>query len=746
MSNYILLPESDSGSPGNVDNLGQVGGNGPITVDASLVTYVSFSVGHGNDSVIGNNDNTVTLGSGQDTVTGGSNDTITLGGGLDTVTLSGTGNIVTAGGGSAAVTASSLGNTLVVNGTASLSISHGQWVVTEGHQSITLTGIGKVVIDGQTYDLVDRFGAGTGGFQSLQAAIDASSNGDKILVAPGTYTESADYNSSNNTDDPNAGDPIGLLINKSVTIEGVDSHGAPITSADDTQATIVSSIESDFGTNFIVTAPDVTVTGLDLQATDNAYGSGNQGVVNKAVEVTANGFTLENSQVTATSGVPLASSIYVDEPSVPQNLSGYVADISSFDIADNILTGDFGEANGVGYGDANTNLLLTDNKFSLNAGTTAGTYVQQIGVANVGLILDGQEAGIPWLNAPVALPNATGNTMDANYTKSPTGGRLYYFDENGNDAPTAAYIQNYVTANHFSSYAYALTSGGAPDTPYAFGGYSYQIYINVGDATNPKSDPDGASPGDTIVVQSAWDSSVQTVGTNDLTIEALQGSASLTLALGKGVTTLALADYAPGHGANVVVTGSAAGESIAGDDGNDSLTAGAKSTITAGNGKDVLSVGNGTSAHHSSITAGNGSDMVTAGAYTDVALGNGYDNISLTGNHDTISSLGTGHDTISASGSGDQIALAGEVETITLVNTATDATLNDGSTRYYDTVVGFSESAGDTIRLTGSDTESYALAHAKLVNGNQDTQITLNDGSTILLKNVTHIDAGTFGV
>ncbi len=69
--------------------------------------------------------------------------------------------------------------------------------------------------------------------------------------------------------------------------------------------------------------------------------------------------------------MPLGSSVYVDELTVPSNLSGYQADISSFDIAHNILTGDFVEANGVGYGDTSTNLQLTDNEFSLNAGTTA---------------------------------------------------------------------------------------------------------------------------------------------------------------------------------------------------------------------------------------------------------------------------------------------------------------------------------------------------------------------------------------
>lgn len=40
-----------------------------------------------------------------------------------------------------------------------------------------------------TYDLVDHFGAGTGGFQSVQAAVDAAHASDIIMLAPTTYTE-----------------------------------------------------------------------------------------------------------------------------------------------------------------------------------------------------------------------------------------------------------------------------------------------------------------------------------------------------------------------------------------------------------------------------------------------------------------------------------------------------------------------------------------------------------------------------
>jgi len=68
----------------------------------------------------------------------------------------------------------------------------------------------------------------------------------------------------------------------------------------------------------------------------------------------------------------------------------------------------------------------------------------------------------------------------------------------------------------------------------------------------------------------------------------------------------------------------------------------------------------------------------------------------------------------------------------------------DSGTSYADTVVGFSQGLGDTIKLTGGDTSAYALAHSTQVNGGADTLITLNDGSTILLKGVSHIDGSFF--
>ena len=218
-----------------------------LTIDAlSGSTALNLQLGSGvqtltlADYAPGQGANVVVNGNGAgDSITGNDgNDTLTGGAGNDTFVL-GTGTNTVAGGGGV--------DTVDVGAGYSLAIQSGQWVVTNGTVTDTLSGIDKVDIAGTTYDLVDKFGAG-GGFQSLQAAIDASHSGDTILVAPGSYTETANYNAAGGTYGSDSGtNPVGLLVDQSVTIEGVDASGHVITSASTSHATIVSSVEFGLG-------------------------------------------------------------------------------------------------------------------------------------------------------------------------------------------------------------------------------------------------------------------------------------------------------------------------------------------------------------------------------------------------------------------------------------------------------------------------------------------------------------------
>ena len=130
--------------------------------------------------------------------------------------------------------------------------------------------------------------------------------------------------------------------------------------------------------------------------------------------------------------------MYVDELTVPSNLAGYGRRHFDFRYyAQRVLDGDFAEASGVGYGDATTDLQLTDNEFSLNPGASSA-------FGNIGVILDGQIDIAPesaWQLAPVVAPNITGNTFDADYTADPYGARFLAWDDSQAELPNATYVR-----------------------------------------------------------------------------------------------------------------------------------------------------------------------------------------------------------------------------------------------------------------------------------------------------------------
>jgi hypothetical protein len=88
------------------------------------------------------------------------------------------------------------GNTFVGNGGVDtvqgygagyhVAIQSNQWVVTNDTVTDTLTGIERVVINGQTYDLVDNQGQDVGGFQTLQSAVNAAQPGDIVVTDIGS--------------------------------------------------------------------------------------------------------------------------------------------------------------------------------------------------------------------------------------------------------------------------------------------------------------------------------------------------------------------------------------------------------------------------------------------------------------------------------------------------------------------------------------------------------------------------------
>jgi Ca2+-binding RTX toxin-like protein len=221
--------------------------------------------------------------------------------------------------------------------------------------------------------------------------------------------------------------------------------------------------------------------------------------------------------------------------------------------------------------------------------------------------------------------------------------------------------------------------------------------------------------------------------------------------------TFAVTDNGAGNdtlsafGANETIVGGAAGvtlnlfgnsETAQGGSGPDTINVfGTADSVTGGASNDSISV----FAAQDTITAGSGSDTINVFASSDtINGGTGADLINVFQSSSQINQ-GTGSDTINVFGSSDTvtagIATGANQGAVNLFGS--NMTLADGGNKFSDTVVGFDQSAGDRIHLT-SDTVSNALAHSTQVNSGADTLITLSDGSTILLKGITHIDSTFF--
>ena len=218
-------------------------------------------------------------------------------------------------------------------------------------------------------------------------------------------------------------------------------------------------------------------------------------------------------------------------------------------------------------------------------------------------------------------------------------------------------------------------------------------------------------------------------------------------------------------------------DSVNGGDGNDTITTfGQHDTITAGSGNEMIQVfgdhaqitagsGNDTInlfSNNSVLTGGSGNETVNAfGSHDSIGAGNGDAMITSYGDHNTIGG-GIGDETIRVLGDDNevqpdtglsQVSLLGQGDTLDAGNSGFSVAqitvsggnfqFNDGSQNYSDTIVGFDRSAGDRIHLT-TESISDALSHSVQVNQGNDTLITLNDGSTILLKGVNHIDHSFF--
>ena len=527
---------------------------------------------------------------------------------------------------------------------------------------------------------------GSGGFATIQAAIDAANPGDTILIAPGTYTESLLVPTR-------SGEPFGLYINKAnLTLQGIKADGSFITTAEDARsfgAVVISGSQTDFGANHFIDVggAGTIIRGLHLQAGAETN--------NKLLEVWTDNVTIQNNFIDtfeSGSNVTNAAAIYINEITTGPGATP----INSYTISGNILNEGIYVANGVGTPAAgiSTTQVISNNNFEGTFDTTTGDGRYDM------VAVQGQMPGLGWQPDAAQVPTISGNTRDDN--SSPFIVRMS--EANTGLFPTPAQIAAIVASNTnaSSTYAYVLTSAGnlrfnerhlgGPGDPATFvyavanGIHTFNLGLDSTADAVFSGQRVFMQEGDHVFVQSGAGAVNDDILVDDLTVTASANSADLNLTLGSQyldgsdipgpaeVNRVILGDYAAGLGADVDVTGNEEDNQIVGNsganaldgaDGNDMLLGrGGNDVLVGGNGADLIFGEGG----DDQIDGGDGNDVLNGGAGDD-ALNGGAGNDVLVGRN--------GADTLDGGDGNDQ--LFGETGDDLLIGRAGKDTLDGGS-------------------------------------------------------------------
>jgi parallel beta-helix repeat protein len=229
------------------------------------------------------------------------------------------------------------------------------------------------------------------GYYSIQAAIDAASAGDTIEVYPGTY----DQEEANDRDLYNGGagsTDLNIFVDKSVTIQGVDEDGNPITDADVAEAFIIPERDTPISNlcTIFIQADDVVITGLDVTAYDDPdYNF-------KTISVIGDNVTIMYCKLHARDQV---SSIYMYDPRYDDDTD--TSYIQSYTFEGNYLDAGGTSASGIrissgpGWSGDVANRIIGGNTFD------SGGY----GIEFVGPL------GDPWDVYPVGAATVTTNSF-----------------------------------------------------------------------------------------------------------------------------------------------------------------------------------------------------------------------------------------------------------------------------------------------------------------------------------------------
>lgn len=232
---------------------------------------------------------------------------------------------------------------------------------------------------------------GSNAFSTIQKGITAVITGGTVNVYPGTYNQ----DEANSRDLLNGGigtTDFNIFVDKSVTIQGVNASGEPITNYDDVEAFVTAKRNTPSGnlSTFFIQADNVTITGLDIT------GWADQDYYFKTISVIGNNATIKYCKMHNLDNV---SNIYVYDPN-------YVASTNTSHIQSYRFEGNYFDAggtyasgvrlsSGAGWTGAVANRVISGNTF------TSGGY----GVEFVGPGVDS------WDVYPVGAATITSNSF-----------------------------------------------------------------------------------------------------------------------------------------------------------------------------------------------------------------------------------------------------------------------------------------------------------------------------------------------